>query len=127
MSMVEIDRSDLDYLADSLADRMGETAKRVLAELQRIATALNPDPAIPIVHLTGARGDVLSASGDDWKVYAEREDEGSARCQVWLEAKLIADITVHAPDADLASDAQSICAALLWSTIRARARKRGDS
>lgn len=78
--------------------------------------------------LLGVSGDVFSASDTtrdciQWGIYAEAETQDSARSRVVVDGNKVADITVHS-DGSLADEVQEVCAALVWSAIRAVRIKR---
>ena len=86
------------------------------------------DNELPSV-LFQVSGDVARASGEtgdgiSWRIYSESEYEDRSRCQIYVNGIEIADISVHAHRSKLTDETQAICAALLWSAIRAVRRDR---
>lgn len=88
---------------------------------------------LPSVML-GVDRDTAAASGAtadeiEWSIRAEAEGAGSARCAVHVDGRPVADITVHeqpATEVPLVMEVQEVCAALVWSAIRAvRANRAG--
>lgn len=81
---------------------------------------------LPIVYLTVA-GDVASASGVTpdgiiWSIYTEAEAPDTARCRIMVCNETVADISVHNTyehQTQLIDKVQGVCAALVWSRIRA--------
>ena len=77
--------------------------------------------------LLSVSGDVFEARSPDgfsplWHIRAEAETETAARVRVSLDARYIADVTVHAThESQLPDEVQAISAALLWSALRATA------
>jgi len=77
---------------------------------------------LPVIHMK-VSNDIMRASGSSpysWSIYAEKEDVHSARCQIKVDGKRIADITVHAdnPLISLSDEVQAVCSAIVWSGLR---------
>ena len=82
-----------------------------------------PDVMIEVI------GDTFSCVGADplsWKIYAEVTGPGeeSARTQITIAGRMIADITIHVTHRDLlVNEVQEVSAAILWSALRSIAHK----
>lgn len=87
---------------------------------------MSDGPDLPLVQLS-VTGDVFVSEGETndgltWKIYCEAMSTTEARCGVFLNRNRLADITVYSGFSllKLLEECQEVCAALLWSGIRAK-------